>query len=107
MKIISPILRSQSGIRWLVAPFFVLLIVFWVVPLIQGGIMSLQPDFPQEGQEYSSLYNYQRMLKDKNFGTAVKNTGEYIFWTIITIIPLSLGLAFILMKMVKISRFWS
>jgi arabinosaccharide transport system permease protein len=107
MKIFSRIFRSQNGVRWLVAPFLVLLVVFWLLPLIQGGIMSLKPDFPQEGQEYSSLYNYERMLNDKNFGVAVKNTSEYIFWTITIIIPLSLGLAFILMKMVKRLRYFS
>ena len=107
MKILSRIIKSQNGFRWLVLPFGLLLIVFWILPLVQGGLMSLQPDFPKEGREYSWLYNYERMFSDKNFSTALSNTSTYIFWTITSIIPTAITLAFILIKMTKKLRYFS
>ncbi len=87
--------KNQNG-RWLIFPFLFLLIIFWIIPLFQGLLMSFKVDFPQENQEYDLLYNYSRILNDKNFYKALINNTKYTFGTIICILPLALIFAFIL-----------
>ena len=107
MQFTERLIKSRTGFRWLVLPFLLLLFIFWVYPLLQGIESSLSPDNPQEGQEYSTFHNYEKMANQKNFKIAVSNTAKFIFYSVITIIPLSIYLAFVLMKMTKRLRYFS
>lgn len=65
--------------------------------------MSLSPDFPKDGQEYSPFYNYSKILKDKNFYKACTNNLKYSSAVLLTVLSLSLFLSFLL-KNISSSR---
>ncbi|MCH2207650.1 MAG: sugar ABC transporter permease [Lentisphaerales bacterium] len=67
--------------------------------------MSLSPE---KGQQSTALFaNYERLLNDKLFYKAAFNTAKYALLSILTIIPLSLTLAFLLSLLSKRLRYIS
>lgn len=60
--------------------------------------MSLEPDFPKDGEEYSLFQNYSKILNDKNFYKACLNNFKYTSCVILILLPLSLLLSFSLHK---------
>ena len=81
-----------------------LLSAFWIIPLVQGFFMSLNPDFPQEGVEYSLFENYSRIISDKNFKKACINNFKYTASVILIVLPMALFLSLILNN-IKSKRF--
>ena len=65
--------------------------------------MSLEPDFPKEGQEYSLFYNYSKIWNHNNFYKACINNLKYSSSVIRVVLPLSLLLSFTL-KNINSSR---
>ena len=98
-------LESKSGLRWLLLPFIIFLVVFWLYPLSQGIVMSLSPE---TGHTSESLWsNYERLFTDKLFYKALLNTAQYAAISILTILPISLGLAFLLSLLTNKLRYFS
>ncbi|MGQ9008972.1 carbohydrate ABC transporter permease [Bacillus stercoris] len=82
------------------APFVLSFLVFFLYPIISVFIMSFQRILPGE-VSFVGLSNY-KALNNPTFYTALWNTLEYTFWTLIVLIPVPLLLAiFLNSKLVK------
>ncbi len=77
----------------LLAPFFALLVVFWLVPLIHGIDMSLRANELAGPGDYVGLQNYREIFSDKRYFKAAVNTLKYAVCSLALILPLSLLLA--------------
>ena len=102
--------ESFRRILPLLAPFTLLWVLFWVVPLIFGIDLSMQsPDStfmdPNPGEvEYVGLENFERTLSDPKFRKALSNTLYYVSGSVICIVPLGFFLAIGLFQLPGIFR---
>lgn len=87
--------RTQSTL-WLLVPFFLLFTVFWVAPLIGGLHMSLHSNALFGKPDYVGAENYQRLVNDPRFRTAIHNTLRYTIATMVVIVPLAVLLSSLL-----------
>lgn len=89
-----------------VLPFILSFLVFWIYPLVSTVTMSFQSILP--GQiEFIGLENYSKLLKDKAFHTAIKNSFTYMVWTLILLIPFPMLFAVLIdSNLVKARGFW-
>jgi len=78
--------RPSRSAWLLLAPFVLLLAVFWLVPLARGFEGSL-------GQGH-----YQQILGDKLFAKAGWNTARYLLLSLLAVVPLSLLLALLIQQ---------
>lgn len=75
-----------------VLPFILTFLIFFVYPVVTTVRMSFQDILP--GQvTWVGLGNYQRLLNDRAFRTAVSNSLRYMVWTCAILIPMPLILA--------------
>ncbi len=75
-----------------VLPFILSLVVFWAYPLISGIVMSFQ-DISFGNRTFVGTAHYTKLFKDKFFITAVLNSVEYMFLTLVLMIPIPMLLA--------------
>lgn len=75
-----------------VLPFILSLVVFWAYPLISGIVMSFQ-DISFGNRTFVGASHYTKLFKDKFFITAVLNSVEYMFLTLVLMIPIPMLLA--------------
>ncbi|MEW4059921.1 sugar ABC transporter permease [Bacillus siamensis] len=96
------VLYSKKAAPYLfTAPFIISFLVFFLYPIISVCIMSFQRILPGEAA-FVGFSNYSSLL-NPTFYTALFNTLEYTFWTLIVLIPVPLLLAVILNS--KLVRF--
>jgi len=89
-----------------VLPFVLSLIIFWAYPLVSGIIMSFQ-DISFGGREFVGTAHYAKLFKDKFFITAVTNSVEYMFLTLVLMIPIPLLLAVLMeSRLTKAKGVW-
>lgn len=89
-----------------VLPFIVSFLVFWVYPLCSSIVMSFQ-DITATTSTFVGLDNYTKLLKDKAFHTAIKNSATYMFWTLVLLIPFPMAFAVLLdSRLVKAKGVW-
>ena len=89
-----------------VLPFVLSLIIFWAYPLISGITMSFQ-EISFSKREFIGLTNYQKLFRDKFFIQAVTNSVEYMFLTLVLMIPIPMMLAVLLEgRLVKAKGVW-
>lgn len=81
---------------WLLLPFFLLYLGFWLVPLVRGAVLSLTDESLLGGGTFVGLANYLALLRDPRFGVALLNTVLYAAGVLVTVLPLALGLALLL-----------
>ncbi|MCL7749928.1 carbohydrate ABC transporter permease [Halalkalibacter alkaliphilus] len=74
-----------------VFPFIAGFLIFFLYPIISTIIMSFQ-DVKIASSEYVGIDNYQR-LNNQRFFTAITNSAQFTFWTILVLIPIPLMLA--------------
>lgn len=75
-----------------VLPFVLTFIIFFLYPLLSTVRMSFQDILP--GQvKYVGLQNYERLLNDRVFRTALSNSLWYMIWTCAILVPIPVGLA--------------
>lgn len=88
-------LQSQKpwGAYALLAPFFLFLGLFWLVPLLQGMRSSLFSNVLYGEPTFVGFTHYQELWQDERFATALQNTALYALATLVFILPLSLWLA--------------
>ena len=78
-----------------VLPFIITFLVFWIYPFISSIIMSFEEILP--GQvEWVGVKNYSKLLKDKTFHIAIKNSFLYTVITCALLIPFPMLFASIL-----------
>ena len=75
-----------------VLPFILSLIIFWAYPLVSGIVMSFQ-DISFGSKTFVGTAHYTKLFKDKFFITAVTNSVEYMFLTLVLMIPIPMLLA--------------
>ncbi len=84
--------------RWgyaFIAPSFVLFAVFFLVPVVWGGYLSLL-DYQVFNKEWVGLQNYKEIAHDSVFWLSLRNTALYT----LGIVPLWLGKALIISALI-------
>lgn len=84
--------------RWgyaFIAPSFVLFAVFFLVPVVWGGYLSLL-DYQVFNKEWVGLQNYKEIVHDSVFWLSLRNTALYT----LGIVPLWLGKALVISALI-------
>jgi ABC-type sugar transport system permease subunit len=82
---------------WLfLSPFLLVFLVFTAYPLVQAMVLSLQQTFGPQHTKFVGLRNFQFLLSDPLFWTALRNTVIYSLGSLLIQLPLALGLALLL-----------
>lgn len=92
------VMRRLYKDRWgyaFIAPSFVLFAVFFLVPVVWGGYLSLL-DYQVFNKEWVGLQNYKEILHDSVFWLSFRNTALYT----LGIVPLWLGKALIISALI-------
>ena len=79
-----------------IAPYFILFILFQLIPLVWSFVLSFHKWSGLGEMEFVGIANYQRLVADDLFHLVVGNTIIYWLASVVTIIPLSLILASII-----------
>jgi len=75
--------RRDTMAAWLMlSPFLIFFLLFVVYPIIMNVYYSFT-NYNLNKADWVGLKNYQRLLKDKAFVAAVKNTAVYAFFSVI------------------------
>lgn len=82
----------------LLAPFFAVLALFWLVPLARGVLISLQTDTLFGDAAFAGLANYRALAADARFAHALRNTVLYCAMVLAAVLPVSLALAHLLRR---------
>lgn len=87
------LLYSQKAAPYLfILPFVLTFAIFWAFPLGRSVMMSTQDILP--GQvENVGLENYERLMNDRLFWLAMKNSLRYTVLTLLLLVPIPLFLA--------------
>lgn len=89
--------RQQKIAPYLfIAPFFATFLLFGLWPIVRSVLLSLYATNGPKSQVFVGLSNYQYLLSDPDFHTAVWNTAVFAFWSVFMQLPLALGLAILL-----------
>jgi ABC-type sugar transport system permease subunit len=79
-----------------ISPFLILFAIFAAWPIIKSLQLSLYATSGPKDAVFVGLKNFQFLLSDPDFHTAVKNTAVFAIWSLVLQIPLALGLALLL-----------
>ena len=82
----------------LLLPFFAALVVFWLVPLAEGIVMSLRSDTLYGPSHFVGLDHYRALVHDARFQIALRNTALYATLSIALILPTGLFIAHLLRR---------
>lgn len=89
-----------------VIPFILSFAFFWIYPLITSVTMSFQ-DIGAIKSEWVGLANYQKLLKDNVFHTAIWNSTKYMLFTLALLIPFPMLFAVLMdSRLVKAKGVW-
>lgn len=104
---IKKLLYSQKVAPYVfVLPFILSFLIFWVYPLCSSVVMSFQTIEPTK-TTFVGLANYKKLLGDTVFHTAIKNSAEYMFLTLVLLIPFPMAFAVLLdSRLVKAKGVW-
>ena len=85
--------KSQWTGLFFIAPALLLVLVFFITPLIMAGWMSLH-NWPLLGKpSFIGLANYRQLLTDTSFHRSLIFTGKYAFWVTAAIFCIAFPLA--------------
>jgi ABC-type sugar transport system permease subunit len=90
---------------WMIAPFYIFLLIFIVLPIIFNIFFSLT-NYNLRVCEYVGLKNYLRLFSDETFLISMKNTFVYTFFTLIFNMGLGLAAALAINKKLKGLKFF-
>jgi multiple sugar transport system permease protein len=76
-----------------ISPFFILFALFMLVPIGFGIYLSFTEWSGLGSPAWIGLRNYVELFRDPSFWTALANTGMYMVFTMVVVLPLSLMLA--------------
>ena len=104
---------DRKSFFWLVGPFLLLWVSFWLVPFCFGFELSLKDSAIQSADptsrlslangHYIGFENYKRALSDDRFWKSLSNSFYYVLGSLIIILPLSFSLS---LSLLAISRFF-
>jgi ABC-type sugar transport system permease subunit len=90
-----------------ISPFVILFAVFGAYPILKSLSLSLYATNGPKDAIFVGLANYQFLMGDPDFLTAVRNTAIYAFFSVFLQLPIALGLAMLLSsKWVAGREFW-
>lgn len=104
---IKKFLYSQKVAPYVfVLPFILSFCFFWIYPLFSTVTMSFQDILPA-GTEWVGLKNYEKLLKDTTFHTAIINSIQYMLLTLVLLIPFPMAFAVLMdSRLVKAQGVW-
>lgn len=70
-----------------VLPFILTFLIFWFYPLLNSFVMSFQDKMLGQDPKWIGEANYSKLLTDKVFLTAIKNSVVYMLGTLVLLIP--------------------
>ncbi|WP_419873338.1 carbohydrate ABC transporter permease [Candidatus Pristimantibacillus sp. PTI5] len=70
-----------------VLPFILIFLIFWSYPLANSFVMSFQDRMLGQDPKWIGEANYSKLLTDKVFLTAIKNSVVYMLGTLVLLIP--------------------
>ena len=107
MNKVKKFFYSQKAAPYVfVLPFIISFLLFWIYPLCSTITMSFQ-DIKPTGTEWVGISNFQKLLKDKIFHTAIKNSFQYMVLTLVLLIPFPMFFAVLMdSRLVKAKGFW-
>lgn len=70
-----------------VLPFILIFLIFWFYPLLNSFVMSFQDKMLGQDPKWIGDANYSKLLTDKVFLTAIKNSVVYMLGTLVLLIP--------------------
>jgi ABC-type sugar transport system permease subunit len=76
-----------------IAPFYVLYVLFMLVPILASVYLSLTTWVGLGTPEFAGFRNYVNLVTDASFHKALANTGIYVLVAVVVIVPISLLLA--------------
>jgi ABC-type sugar transport system permease subunit len=79
-----------------IAPFLIIFAAFTVYPLLQSLVLSFQQTYGPNSSRFVGISNFQFLLSDPLFWTALRNTAVFAAASVFIQLPLSLGLALLL-----------
>lgn len=81
LPLVAPASTRQQRFRWdklapylFISPFFIIFLIFGVIPIIYSGILSLHERTGLQPEVFVGLRNYQNLLQDVDFLIALRNT---------------------------------
>lgn len=91
--LLGRVLHSQKVAPYVfVLPFIITFLLFQMYPIISSIIMSFQEIVPGQ-TKFIGAKNYNDLVSDKHFYTAIWNSLRYTFWTLVVLLPVPLVLA--------------
>jgi ABC-type sugar transport system permease subunit len=91
----------RGGGGWLLLPFFLGLIVFWLVPVLHGVWLSLSSDTLYGASHFVGGEHYRNLWGDERYAKALTNTALFTLASIGLILPLALFLAHLMRQALK------
>lgn len=73
--------------------------MFWLLPIFNGLLLSFKADTFFGEAAFVGLAHYRTLLHDPRFFHALINTAKFAFGSLLTIIPLSISLAYLLFNL--------
>lgn len=83
---------------FLLLPFFAILLLFWLIPILKGFHLSLQSDTLFDEPVFIGFAHYAELLSDARFFHAIRNTFLYAAMSITVVTAFSLALAHLLQR---------
>jgi ABC-type sugar transport system permease subunit len=85
----------------LLLPFAFCVVAFWLLPVVDGFLLSLQSNTLYGRSHYVGAAHYVALLGDSRFHLALTNTVTYAFLTVVIIVPLALAVALLLRRCLR------
>jgi ABC-type sugar transport system permease subunit len=89
---------------WMIAPFYIFLVVFVILPIAFNVCFSLT-NYNLRNCDFIGLANYQRLFSDETFLVSMKNTFVYTFFSLIINMALGLIVALMINRKLKGLKF--
>jgi ABC-type sugar transport system permease subunit len=84
----------------LLVPFALCVATFWLLPVVDGFLLSLQSDTLYGPTHFVGLAHYKEVLGDSRFHVALLNTVIYATLTVVVVVPSALALALLIRRSV-------
>ncbi|MFI2104394.1 carbohydrate ABC transporter permease [Isoptericola sp. NPDC019693] len=89
----APSAATQRAPYLFIAPFYLLYVLFMIVPILAALYLSLTSWVGLGTPELVGLRNYAGLLTDSSFWTAAGNSGIYVLVSVVLVVPCALLVA--------------
>lgn len=90
-----PLPRAPLG---LLLPFLTCVAIFWLLPVVDGFLLSLQSDTLYGASQFVGIAHYRDVFHDPRFLHALSNTAVYAIATVVVIVPVALAVALLIQR---------